>query len=131
MSIRRIQHVSVPRPGGEEAHRKAVAFYEGIMGAKHVPSPDSLSALDLTWFRWGDDEIHIYATGPGEPSPHHGGHFCMAIEDIEDARGRLREAGIPCHDTTPIPGRPRFFTNDPFGNSIEISQIDEDGSEAR
>ena len=124
MTQRRVQHVSVPRPGGSEADRQAVAFYEGVMGATHIPSPSSLSAMDLTWFQWGEDEIHVYATSPDEPPPHHGGHFCMAVDDIDDARRRLEEVGAPCVDTTPIPGRPRFFTEDPFGNSIEISQIE-------
>lgn len=96
------------------------------MGAVHVPRPDSLAALDLTWFRWGGDEIHVYAADPGEPEPHHGGHFCMAVDDIEVARAALEGAGVPCFDTTPIPGRPRFFTVDPFGNSIEISHIEDD-----
>src|SRR4051812_12997495 len=97
----RIQHVSVPRPGGQEAHQQAVAFYQDLLGATEVPIPDSLSSMDLTWFRWGDDEIHVYATDPDEPPPHHGGHFCMAVHDLDAIRRRLSGAGAPCHDAPP------------------------------
>jgi catechol 2,3-dioxygenase-like lactoylglutathione lyase family enzyme len=125
-----IQHVSVPRPGGSAASDEAVAFYSGVLGATHIPSPDSLNHLDLTWFRWGDDEIHVFAAeerDAGKVMASLGAHFCMAVEDLEGTRRRLQDAGVPCMETDPIPGRPRFFTVDPFGNRIEISHI-EDGT---
>jgi catechol 2,3-dioxygenase-like lactoylglutathione lyase family enzyme len=90
----------------------------------HIPCPESIAYLDLTWFRWGDDEIHLFSVAPGEPLPVHGAHFCMAVDDLAAMRARLESAGVVCQETDPIPGRPRFFVADPFGNRIEISQID-------
>jgi catechol 2,3-dioxygenase-like lactoylglutathione lyase family enzyme len=121
---RRIQHVSVPRPRGPEANDRAVAFYEGILGAQHVPCPETLVHLDITWFRWGDDEIHVFSVAPDEALPVQGAHFCMAVDDIDATRTQLEAAGVVCQETDPIPGRPRFFIHDPFDNRIEISQID-------
>ena len=39
-------------------------------------------------------------------------------------RARLTEAGYTPTDTIPIPGRPRFVCDDPFGNPIEFTTIE-------
>jgi catechol 2,3-dioxygenase-like lactoylglutathione lyase family enzyme len=45
--------------------------------------------------------------------------------DLEALRERIQQAGIALdHDPTPIHNRPRAFLRDPFGNLIELSQID-------
>jgi hypothetical protein len=41
-------------------------------------------------------------------------------------RDRLGKAGHRCEETTPIAGRPRFNTWDPFGNQIEVTVIERD-----
>jgi hypothetical protein len=45
------------------------------------------------------------------------------VEDVEAMRGRLVEAGFKPWGPEPIPGRPRFFCRDPFGNIIEFTTI--------
>src|SRR5689334_15145425 len=114
MPVQRLQHASVLRPSGEEAQAKAIYFYSGVLGLEHVPKPDTFGRIDTTWFRCGDDKIHILATDA--PPSMSGAHFCLACDDLEELRSRLEHAGFPCHETTPIPGRPRFITHDPFGN---------------
>ena len=111
-------HVSVPRPPGAESAALARRFYCDIIGLREIPVPDSLTASDLVWFAVGDAELHLYS----EPaSVGHGRHFCLHVDNQATLREQLIDAGYPCGDTIPIPGRPRFFTTDPFGNSIEIT----------
>lgn len=113
-------HVSVPRPPGPESASVARLFYIDLIGLKEVPVPDALRQLDLVWFGVGDGELHLYA----EPSSAgHGRHFCLRVIDQAEVRARLSAAGVTCTDTIAIPGRPRFFCTDPFGNSIEITTI--------
>jgi hypothetical protein len=38
----------------------------------------------------------------------------------------LDAAGITAVGDIPIPGRPRYFVRDPFGNLIEITSIEDD-----
>lgn len=126
MSIQRLQHASVPRPPGREAHQQAVDFYGGVLGLEEIPKPRTFDHIEVTWFRLGDDEIHVYAAGRDEPQPHNEAHFCLVVDDVEATRDRLERAGFRCHDTTPIPNRPRFYTRDPFGNEIEFTSIEGD-----
>src|SRR5437588_7687409 len=118
MAVRRLQHVSVPRPPGHEAHQRAVAFYQDLLGLKEIPKPSTFTEIDVTWFELGDTEIHVYAQSTDEPPPESGAHFCLVVEDLFAARAQLEVSGYACTVPTEIPGRPRFNTHDPFGNQI-------------
>lgn len=118
----RLQHVAVPRPPGSEAETRR--FYGGVLGLTEITPARSMDELDLIWFSLGDAEIHLYAEPPtGQDRT--GRHFCLVVDDLEDVRGRLEAAGIPVVGTVPIPGRPRYYARDPFGNLIEFSTIEE------
>lgn len=116
-----LQHVSVPRPPGAASQAQARAFYGRLLNLPELPVPRSLAHLDLVWFQAGDAELHIFAQT--EPEGQLSRHFCLAVEDVTAVRRRLDAAGHPTNDTDPIPGRPRFFCRDPFGNRIEITTI--------
>jgi catechol 2,3-dioxygenase-like lactoylglutathione lyase family enzyme len=118
MSKLRIQHVSVPRPpgSGDTARR----FYGDALGLTEIRPPRALAQQELVWFQIGDCELHQFAA---EGGPHPGAHFCIEVDDLDAVRARLTAAGHPIRETTPIPGRPRFFCSDPFGNQIEIATI--------
>lgn len=119
----RIQHVSIPRPPG--SHDEARRFYSGILGLEEIPPPRSIQELDLVWFRLGETELHLFAEEPAGQD-RSGRHFCMAVDDLDAVRSRLEAAGVPVVGTIPIPGRPRYFVRDPFGNMIEICTIEGD-----
>lgn len=119
----RIQHVSLPRPPGSDA--AARRFYGELLGLQEVAPPTSLAELDLIWFRLGDAELHLFAEEP-MGQDHSGRHVCLAVDDLEALRQRLQAAGVSAVGTIPIPGRPRYFVRDPFGNLIEITSIEGD-----
>lgn len=119
----RIQHVSVPRPpGSDDAARR---FYGEILGLEEITPPASLRDLNVIWYRLGNTELHILTEEP-QGQDHSGRHFCVAVDDVEALHERLEAAGIAVVGTTPIPGRPRYFIRDPFGNLIEITTIESD-----
>jgi catechol 2,3-dioxygenase-like lactoylglutathione lyase family enzyme len=122
--VQRLQHVSVPRPPGPEAHKRSVAFYCGLLGLEEVPKPRTFTEIDVTWFRIGDCEIHVFAAEPNAGMVHPGSHFCLVAEDLAATRAGLEAAGYETHDTAPIPNRPRFNVRDPFGNLIELTHIE-------
>ncbi|MDZ4721966.1 MAG: VOC family protein [Roseiflexaceae bacterium] len=119
MSRPRVQHVSIPRPPGSAD--QARSFYGNILGLEEVPPPHSIRHLDLVWYRLGTTELHLFAEEPVSDSS--GRHFCMEVDDLEALRARLIAGGYTPTETTPVPGRPRFFCRDPFGNSIEFTTI--------
>ena len=119
----RLQHVSIPRPPGSDV--TARAFYGDLLGLEEIPPPRSLAGLDLIWYRLGDGELHLFAEEP-MGQDHSGRHLCLAVDDVETLRERLETAGRSVVGTIPIPGRPRYFTRDPFGNLLEITTIEGD-----
>ena len=119
MEFHRIQHVSIPRPPGSD--EEARAFYGEVLGLEEVPPPQSLHEQDLIWYRVGDHELHLFAEDPVQDSS--GRHFCLEVDDVEVVRARLAQAGYSPKSAVPIPTRPRFFCQDPFGNRIEFTTI--------
>lgn len=119
----RLQHVSIPRPPGSEAQTRA--FYGDLLGLPEIPAPNSISDLEVIWFRISEDaELHCFREQPlNDPSIR---HFCLVVEDLAGLRGKLTGAGYAPYDVEPIPGRPRFFCRDPFGNIIEFTTIQGD-----
>lgn len=116
-----IQHVSVPRPPGPESRRQAHAFFADLLGMTAKPVPQSIQHLDLVWFQVGKMELHCFAEEPlADPS---GRHFCLVVDDVESIRNKLLANGYEPWNPEEIPGRPRFFCRDPFGNIIEFTSI--------
>lgn len=115
----RIQHVSIPRPPDSAAQTRA--FYGGLLGLEETPAPETLRELDLIWFRLGPTELHTFVETPVDSSS--GRHLCIEVDDLETLRARLEAAGHTTSEDLPIPGRPRFFCRDPFGNLIEFTTI--------
>ncbi len=124
----RLQHVSIPRPPGSDA--AARAFFGDLLGLEEIPPPDSLGGMDVIWFQVGQDaELHVFLEEPlDDPSNR---HFCLVVDDLAGIRGKLSEAGYAPYDVEGIPGRPRFFCRDPFGNIIEFTTIEADYLQAQ
>jgi catechol 2,3-dioxygenase-like lactoylglutathione lyase family enzyme len=84
--------------------------------------PKSIEHLDLVWFQIGELELHAFAEEPLDDDS--GRHFCLVVGDVEGIRRKLLASGYEPWDPDPIPGRPRFFCRDPFGNIIEFTTIE-------
>ena len=118
----RLQHIAIPRPPG--ANGAARAFYGDLLGLEEITPPVTLQSLDVLWYRVGaESELHLFVEEP-MGQDHSGRHFCLAFEDVEALRLRLIEAGVAVVSDVPIPGRPRYFVRDPFGNLIELTTIE-------
>lgn len=119
MKLRSLQHVSSPFPDGHQADVRR--FYGEALGLTEIPVPRTLGIGRLVWYRAGEGlELHFF---PGEGAPGSARHFCLDIEDLDETRARLTDAGYEPYDDTPIPNRPRFFCRDPFANLIEFTTI--------
>jgi catechol 2,3-dioxygenase-like lactoylglutathione lyase family enzyme len=118
----RIHHVSIPRPPGSAA--AARAFYGKLLGLEELPHAGGETEEESLWFAAGATEIHLLVEEPmGQDRSAR--HFCLAVEDIEALRVRLEAAGVAVVGAAPMPGRPRYFIRDPFGNLIEIAALDD------
>lgn len=121
----RLQHTAMSIPAGGQGTVRA--FYGGVLGLEEKQPPQSLAHLNLVWFAAGDGEMELHF----RPDPHPPGgtdqrHICLVVDDLEDYRRRLQEAGATITSAEPIPNRPRFFCRDPLGNLLEFTTIQGD-----
>ena len=111
-------------PGTQDALR---VFYGVVLGLEEKHPPRSLAHLNLVWFAVGEGEQELhFVPHSTQLDGSDQRHICLAVEDLETYRRRLTEAGVTILPAEPIPHRPRFFCQDPFGNRLEFTAIQGD-----
>jgi catechol 2,3-dioxygenase-like lactoylglutathione lyase family enzyme len=116
----RLQHVTIAIP--PDGAERARAFYGGVLGLQEKPVLPKLDPARFIWYAaGGDNELHLQLAPELPPDKP---HFCLAVDELDDLRARLEEAGVETRDPTPLLGRPRFMCRDPFGNLIELVHLD-------
>lgn len=124
VKIKRLQHMSIGIEAGRED--EARRFYGEALGLKEKRRPMGLKERELIWYDIGEDEheIHLIRTNVAHfGPPREGDHLCIEVDDIEGMRSQLAQHGVDVRETSTIDHRPRFFVEDPFGNSIELVQV--------
>ncbi|HEY8656358.1 MAG TPA: VOC family protein [Candidatus Limnocylindria bacterium] len=120
-SVLGLHHVQVFCPEGGEA--TARTFYAGRLSLREVPKPASLRENGGCWFEApGGGQIHI-STDP-DRGLHPRRHFALRVDDLDRMRAALEAQGVRSEDAAPITGWQRCYIFDPFGNKIELDQID-------
>lgn len=101
--------------GGETEARH---FYGDLMGMVEIEKPASLRSLGGVWFRSGSIDLHLGIEEPFAPAKK--AHVAYRVADLDAVGHRLQEAGFLMLPDTRLPGYRRFYTEDPFGNRVEI-----------
>lgn len=114
-----LDHIQVAMPRGEEA--AARAFYGHVLGLTEIPKPEPLAARGGVWFKCGAQQLHLGVEDDFRPAKK--AHPAFAVDDL-DALARELEAGGYCVivDSVQVQGSRRIFTEDPFGNRVELTQ---------
>lgn len=105
-------------PPGREA--EARAFYAGILGIPEVPKPANLARRGGCWFESGALKIHLGVEADFRPNRK--AHPALLADDLAALRARLAGAGCSVREAEPLEGYERFYTDDPFGNRIELME---------
>lgn len=116
----RIDHVQIAMPAGREA--EARAFFGGLLGLTELPKPADLAARGGCWFSLGANELHLGVDPDFRPAKK--AHVALVTDDLAGLRTRLVASGCVINDDKPVDGRQRFFTEDPFGNRLELLQFE-------
>ena len=113
--------------------KKALGFYHDVLGLSPDPGRPHIPAIDGHWMDVGGTaQIHLMgveglsgvADGPGrDPS---NPHVALAVADIQEAKQELDRLGVSYWITRGVVGPQslQLFLKDPFGNIIELHQID-------
>jgi catechol 2,3-dioxygenase-like lactoylglutathione lyase family enzyme len=111
-----IDHVQVAAPPGCEA--EARGFYGRLLGLSELEKPVALAGRGGVWFACGTQQLHVGVTADFAPALK--AHPAFAVTDLDVLAERLTLAGAPVHWDAELPGVARFFTEDPWGNRLEL-----------
>jgi|ERR1051325_5425202 len=117
MKVLALEHIQLAMPAGEE--RRARHFYETILGVPERPKPANLAARGGVWFARGDLKIHLGVDGNFLPAKK--AHPALLVEGLAEFIATLKAAGYPVREE-PLVGFRRAYTEDPFGNRIELME---------
>jgi catechol 2,3-dioxygenase-like lactoylglutathione lyase family enzyme len=114
-----LDHVQIAAPpGAEEAARH---FYGALLGLRELPKPPLLAVRGGCWFECGQQQIHVGIEHDFRPAKKAHVAFRLASEALlVGLRTRLEQQGIKLRTDNEIPGKTRFFAEDPWENRIEF-----------
>jgi catechol 2,3-dioxygenase-like lactoylglutathione lyase family enzyme len=116
-----IDHVQLATPVGAED--EARGFYVEVLGLVEVPKPAELAKRGGAWFEAGDVRLHIGGEAPFVPARK--AHPALTISNlVEFVEARHLDVAW----NTEIEGLTRCHVDDPFGNRIELIQVNGDGT---
>jgi catechol 2,3-dioxygenase-like lactoylglutathione lyase family enzyme len=114
-----LDHVQVAAPPGCEA--EARGFYGRLLGLAELEKPAPLAGRGGVWFACGSQQLHVGVVADFTPAGK--AHPALAVSgaaELDVLAERLTLAGAPVHWDAELPGVARFFTEDPWGNRIEL-----------
>jgi catechol 2,3-dioxygenase-like lactoylglutathione lyase family enzyme len=114
--ISAIDHVQLAMPEGGEPD--AVAFFVGVLGFDEEAKPPPLDERGGCWFAAGATRLHLGVEAGFQPQKK--AHPAFLAVDLDALAAALMMAGYPVRWDEVLPERQRFYTDDPFGNRIEI-----------
>ena len=120
MSIVRLDHVQLAMPAGREA--EAVAFYEGLLGIPNIPKPPHLAVRGGCWFETDAVKVHLGIDPDFRPARK--AHAALIVDDLDTLIATLTAAGHIPRDDEPLEGYHRVYVDDPFGNRLELMELD-------
>lgn len=114
-----LDHLQVAMPRGEEA--AARAFYGRVLGLTELPKPEPLAARGGLWFQCGPQQLHLGVEDDFRAAKK--AHPAFVVDDLEELAKELHAGGYcVVLDSVQLEGSRRIFTEDPFGNRVELTR---------
>jgi catechol 2,3-dioxygenase-like lactoylglutathione lyase family enzyme len=112
-----LDHVQVAAP--PDCEHEARAFYGGLLGLTELEKPEPLKSRGGAWFKAGPQQLHVGVTPDFQPATK--AHPALTVDSPQALNAlaeRLILAGVDIKWDEAIPGR--FYTEDPWGNRLEL-----------
>ncbi len=111
-----LHHVQLAMPEGGEP--EARAFYSVLLGLDEVAKPPHLAKRGGAWFGRGTVQVHLGVETPFSPARK--AHPAFLVSDLPALCARFDAADHAYRPDGDLPGYDRIYTDDPFGNRIEL-----------
>jgi len=118
MEVLAIDHVQLAMPEGSE--ERARRFYSVVLGFREVPKPEPLASRGGCWFEAGFVKLHLGVETDFRAARK--AHPALLVSDVREVARKIAAAGFLIREDEPLEGYDRIFTEDPFGNRIELMQ---------
>jgi catechol 2,3-dioxygenase-like lactoylglutathione lyase family enzyme len=118
MSVVGLDHVQIAAPRGCEADARR--FYGALLGLAEIEKPEGLRRRGGVWFRCGELQLHVGVEDEFAPARKAHPAFRVADGQLDALAERLDHAGEQVIWDRALPGVRRFYTQDPWGNRIEL-----------
>jgi catechol 2,3-dioxygenase-like lactoylglutathione lyase family enzyme len=118
MGVLGLDHVQLAAPEGceEDARR----FFGAMLGLVEIKKPEVLRARGGVWFCLGSQQLHIGMQEGFVPARKAHPAILVEAAALDEIAGRLDAAGAAVLWDEDINGARRFYTEDPWGNRIEL-----------
>jgi catechol 2,3-dioxygenase-like lactoylglutathione lyase family enzyme len=114
-----LDHVQVAAPEGCE--REARRFYGELLGLPEIDKPELLRSRGGVWFAVGVQQLHISVEEPFFPARKAHPALQVRAEELNALALALTAAGAEVIWDEELPDSRRFFSEDPWGNRIELT----------
>jgi catechol-2,3-dioxygenase len=114
-----LDHVQVAAPAGCEA--AARRYYGELLGLAEIEKPEPLRSRGGAWFQLGGQQLHVGVDEAFAPALK--AHPAIRVADrssLEALAERLAAGGFPVVWDHALAGAARFYSQDPWGNRIEL-----------
>ena len=113
-----LDHVQIAAPPGCEP--QARWFYGTVIGLPELNKPAALRARGGAWFGLDAAQLHIGVEEPFAAARKAHPALRFSGAELHAVAERLTAAGAPVRWDTERSGIRRFFTDDPWGNRLEV-----------
>ncbi|MGH7862823.1 MAG: VOC family protein [Candidatus Dormibacteraceae bacterium] len=122
VEVEGLDHVQISAP--PECEDAARAFFGDLLALDELTKPQSLQGRGGAWFQCGGQQLHV-----GVEARHiaarkaHPALLVSSIASLKALAEKLEAAGYPALWDDTIPGTARFYTEDPWGNRLELIAV--------
>jgi len=113
-----LDHVQIAAPPGCEP--QARWFYGTLIGLLELEKPQPLRVRGGVWFSLGDAQLHIGIEEPFAAARKAHAAMRFSSDELHAIAKRLTDVGAPVRWDEELPDVRRFFTDDPWGNRLEL-----------
>ena len=114
-----LHHIQIAIPKDNE--ETARAFYGDILGFSEVVKPSELRGRGGLWFSTQNIQLHLGVEDPFKPAKK--AHPGFRVNSLKSTILHLETKGIAYRTDVDLPNIKRIYIDDPYGNRIELLEI--------
>ena len=118
MGVVALDHVQLAAPRGCED--RARWFFGDLLGLAEIEKPEPLRERGGVWFAVGRQQLHFGVSEHFVPAVKAHPAFRVDAGELDAIAERLSAAGIEVQWDDSLAGTRRFYTEDPWGNRVEL-----------